>query len=164
MRDEAPTDRKSCDGFDHALVDEREFGGAAADIDMQHDSILGFRQSNRARAVGCERAFKLVACGSADEFAGFLGEELVNGARIGALDGLARENDGARVNIFALDARIAVTGADEFLQISRINHAIGQERCEHDRRTPDHFATCHDKACGETLRDALQRHFGEEQM
>src|SRR5204863_7200102 len=51
-----PTRRSS----DLALLDQRKFGGAAADIDVEQCRIVAARQRHRARAVRRELAFHVV--------------------------------------------------------------------------------------------------------
>ena len=77
------------------------------------------RQPHRARAVRRQQAFELVAGGGADEFAGLLGEELVDRARILALDRLAGEDHGAAVDVVALQAGLAIGVVDEMRRALR---------------------------------------------
>ena len=91
-----------------AAVDQRQLGGAAADIDMQDAGVARLGQRHRARAMRGEPAFELVAGGGADELAGFAGEQLVDGAGIFALDRLAGEDDRAAVDIALGKAGVAV--------------------------------------------------------
>ncbi len=98
-RNQPAADREGAEADDHAAVDQRQLGGAAADVDMQQAGVARLRQRHRAGAVRGEPAFELVAGGGADELAGFRGEQLVDGAGIGALDRLAGEDDGAAVDL-----------------------------------------------------------------
>ena len=69
------------------------------------------RERNGARAVRGEPAFQLVAGSGADELAGLLGEQLVDGAGVFALDRLAGEDDGAAVDFVSLESRVARSSA-----------------------------------------------------
>ena len=97
LRNQPAADGESAEADNHAAVDQRQLGGAAANIDMQQAGIARFRQRHRPGIVGGEPGFKLVAGRGADELAGFLGEQLVDGAGVGALDRLAGEDDGAEL-------------------------------------------------------------------
>ena len=77
-RDEPAADGKGGDAREHAVVDQRELGGAAADIHMEHAGAALLGQLHRAGAMGGERAFELVAGGGADELAGLRGEQFVD--------------------------------------------------------------------------------------
>ena len=79
LGDEPAADRKGGDARDLALRDERELGGAAADVGMQRAGAAPPRKRGRAGAVRGENAFELVAGGGADEFARFSGEDFVDG-------------------------------------------------------------------------------------
>ena len=76
--DEPAAHREGGDAEEHAVVDQRELGGAAADVDMEHAFVALLGQPHRAGAVGGERAFELVAGGGADELAGLGGEQFVD--------------------------------------------------------------------------------------
>ena len=104
-REQPAADREGRDAEDHAVVDQRELGGAAADVDMQHALVALLRQPHRARAVRGERAFELVAGGGADELAGLVGEQFVDRARVRPLDRLAGEDHGAAVDVARAQSR-----------------------------------------------------------
>ena len=64
--------------------------------------------------MGGEPAFQFMAGCSADELAGLLGEQFVDGAGIGALDRLAGEDDGAAIDLILRESGVAIAAADEF--------------------------------------------------
>src|SRR5262249_54445250 len=105
---------------------------------------------------------ELVARRGADEFAGLLGEQLVDGAGIFALDRFASEDDGARVDLALCETRIVVAAAKKSAEPFRIDGAVRQERRQQDRRAPGDLAADHDEAARQPLRLALQRDLGEE--
>ena len=112
-RDQPAADREGGNAQNFPPVDQRQFGGAAADIDMQDAGIALLRQPHRAGPVGGERAFELVAGGGADEFAGFRGEQFVDRPGIVPLDRLAGEDHGATVDIVAAKAGLRVAVRNE---------------------------------------------------
>ena len=129
------------------------------------DAVLALlRQRDGARAVGGEETFQLVTGGGADEFAGLSREDFVDGAGVGLLDGLARENDGAAVDFVLLDARFPVGVRDEFAELAGVDRAVREEGREHDGRAPHDAAVDDDEAAGEPLRLALKDHTRKEQM
>ena len=83
-----------------AVVQQAEFGGAAADVDVQQGVAALVRQSHRARAVRGENALEIVAGGGAHELAARAGEQLGHGAGVGTLEGCAGENDCTSVDVF----------------------------------------------------------------
>ena len=131
---------------------------------MQDAGVAGFGQRHRAGSVRGEAAFELVAGRGADEFAGFAGKKLVDGAGIFALDRLAGEDDGAAIDFALGKAGIGVAAADEFAQRERIDGFVRQKRREQDRRTPDDLAADDDEAAGKPLRLPLQGDLGEQKV
>src|SRR5246127_4372476 len=110
--DHPPPHRNGAGGQDAAVLDQREFGRAAADVDIEQCRVVTARERDGARSMGCHLAFHVVAGRGADEFAGFLGEEIRDGACVAALERLAGQNDGAAVDLLAFDAGIGVAAAD----------------------------------------------------
>ena len=82
-----------------ALLDQRELGRAAADVDVEQRRAVPRDKRDGAGAVRRQLAFHVVAGRGADELAGFLGEQVGDGARIVPLDRLAGEDDRAAVDI-----------------------------------------------------------------
>src|SRR5262249_60015758 len=95
--DEAAPDRQRGGREDAALLDQRELGGAAADIDVEQRRLVAAREGDRARAVRGKLALHVMAGRGADEAAGLLGEQVGDGTGVLALDGLAGEDHGAAV-------------------------------------------------------------------
>ena len=58
-----------------ALLDHRQLGRAAADVDVEDALVLGMRNARRARPVRRQHRFHVVAGGGADELAALLGED-----------------------------------------------------------------------------------------
>src|SRR6266540_3329549 len=96
-------DRKGGFTQDDAPVDQRELGGAAADVDVKHALAAVLRQLDRARAVRREPALQPVAGGGAHELPRLGGEQLVDRARVPSLDRLAGEDHRAGIDLAALE-------------------------------------------------------------
>ena len=163
-RDEPAADGEGGNAHEHAVVDQGELGGAAADVDVEHAGAALLGQLHRAGAVGGECAFELVAGGGADELAGFRGEQFVDRLGVPALDRLAGEDHRAAIDIVALETRLAVALRDERAERGGIDGAVGEERGEHDRRAPHHLAMDDDEPARQPLGLALQQHLGEQEM
>ena len=163
-RDQPAADRKGAEADDHAAVDQRQLGGAAADVDVQQAGVARLRQRHRAGTVGGEPAFELVAGGGANELAGLLGEQLVDGAGIAALDRLAGEDDGAGIDLILRQSGVAIAAADEGTEFFGIDGAVGQKRRQQDWRAPHDLTADHDKAARQPLRLPLQGDLGKQQM
>ena len=70
---------------DHLAVGaDRDLRGAAADIDIHHHAFVADRARRRARAIGRHHGFQAVAGAHRDELAGLLGEQVADGAGVGA--------------------------------------------------------------------------------
>ena len=92
---ETAADRDGGGGHERAVLDQGEFGGAAADVDIEDPRGMAARQRDGARAVRGQLAFHVMARRGADELAGFLGKQVGDGARVVALDGFAGQDHGA---------------------------------------------------------------------
>src|SRR5262249_60280576 len=90
--------------------------------------------------VACSLAFRVVGGRGGDELAGFLGKEIRDGARVAALERLAGQNDGAAVDLLALDAGIGVAAADEAGEIVAIDGVVGPVGRQQTRRWPQDFS------------------------
>ena len=97
-------DRDRHGGEDLPVLDQRELGGAAADIDIEQRDAVTARHRDRAGAVRRHLAFHVMPGRGADELAGFLREQVGDGARIGALDRLAGQDHGAGIDLVPLDS------------------------------------------------------------
>ena len=95
LDDQPAADRDGGGRDDAAVLDQRELGGAAADVDVEQRRLVAARQRDGARAVRRHLAFHVMAGGGADETAGLLGEQVGDGARVVALDRFAGEDHGA---------------------------------------------------------------------
>src|SRR5262245_10254620 len=106
----------------------------------------------------------MVAGRGADELAGFLGKEIRDGARVAALERLAGQNDGAAVDLLALDAGIGVAAADEAGEIVDIDGVVGPVGRQQNRRLPEDFSLDDDKTARQGGRESLQVHTREHEM
>ena len=83
---------------DAAVLDQGELGGAAADIDVEQCRVVAARERDR-RAVRRHLALHVMAGRGADELAGFLREQVGDGARVAALERLAGQDGRAAVDL-----------------------------------------------------------------
>ena len=90
-------------GRDHlALLDQRELGGAAADVDVEDALVLVAGDARGAGAVGREHRFHVMAGGGGDEFAALLRKDRGDALRVLAPQRLAGENDDAGVDVVGM--------------------------------------------------------------
>ena len=162
--DQPAAHRNGARSQDAAVLDQREFGRAAADVDIEQCRVVTARERDGARSMGCHLAFHVVAGRGADEFAGFLGEEIRDGACVAALERLAGQNDGAAVDLLAFDAGIGVAAADETGEIVEVDGVVGPVGRQQDRRLPEDFSLDDDEATRQRRREPLQVHAREHQM
>src|SRR5262245_22958712 len=100
--------------------------------------------------MGGQHALELMTGRGTDKFSRLFRKELVNSARISALDGLAGEDDGPTVNVAAAQSGVMVGVLHEMLDRRGIDEAVRQERGQHDGRAPDHLSVDDHKAAGQT--------------
>ena len=87
-------------GRDHAAVlDQRELGGAAADVDVEDALALVGRHARGARAVGRQHRLHVMAGGGGDEIAALLGQQAGDRLRVVAPQRLAGEDHHAGVDV-----------------------------------------------------------------
>ena len=79
-------------GDDLAVTAQRQFGRTTADVDVEERFVFGLRQLYRTRAVGRHHGLQVVACRCADEFSGFFGEQISDGAGVSPLERLASQD------------------------------------------------------------------------
>ena len=84
-------------------------------------------------------------------FPEFLGEDLVDGARVLALDRLAGQDHGAAVDVAPPQAGVVIGVLHEMLERLGVDGAVRQERRQHDRRAPDHLPVDHDEPARQIL-------------
>ena len=95
-------------GRDHAAVlDQRELGGAAADVDVEDALALIGRHPRGARAVGRQHRLHVVAGGGADEIAALLGQQAGDRLGVVAPQRLAGEDHHAGVDVVGARCRPA---------------------------------------------------------
>src|SRR5581483_12415414 len=82
-RDEAPADGDSRRGDDLAVPDQREFGRAAANVNVQNRRTVAPRDRYRARPMRRERCLHVVPGERTHEFSGLGGEQVSD--RLGVL-------------------------------------------------------------------------------
>ena len=156
--------REGRDAEKHAVVDQRELGGAAADVDMEH-AFLALpgkpaprrRRGRRARIRACGRRWRRRTCRPRRRTAR-------RSLSHSALDRLAGEDHRATVDVLARKAGVAIALRDEAAERGGIDGAVGQERREHDRRAPHHLAVDGDEAARQALALTLQQHLGEQEV
>ena len=164
LDDQAPADRDRDGGEDLAVLDQRELGGAAADIDIEHGVGVAARHRHGAGAVRGHLAFHVMAGGGADELAGHFREQLGDGARVVPLDRLAGQDDGAGIDVVGIDLREVVAAAEEFGEVVGVDGVVGQVGRQLDRRLPHHLALDHDEAARQRGAEPLQMHQREHQV
>src|SRR5258705_83592 len=131
---------------------------------MEHAIVALLGEPYRARPMGGEGAFELVAGRGADELAGLGGEQLVDRLRVLLLDRLAGQDHGAAVDILTRKARFPIRLLDESPERGGVDGAVGQKGRQHDGRAPQHLAMHHREAARQPLGLALQQHLGEQEM
>ena len=90
-------------GRDHAAVlDQRELGGAAADVDVEDALALVGRHARGARAVGRQHRLHVMAGGGGDEIAALLGQQARDRLRVVAPQRLAGEDHHAGVDVLGV--------------------------------------------------------------
>src|SRR4029077_11599263 len=111
--EESATDVKRGRAQDFSLFSHCQLGGATADVHVKDSTFPLSGKVDRAGAVGREQRFEIVACASANKVSSLRREKIGDGARVVPADCLARENDGARVDMIRADSRLLVGGIDE---------------------------------------------------
>ncbi len=102
--------------------------------------------------------------GGADELAGFLGEQVGDGAGVRALDRLAGEDHGAGVDRVAFDPCIRVCAADEAREFFDVDGVVRQIGRQQDRRLPQELAADHDEPARQRGAEPLQMNAREHQV
>ena len=100
-----PADMHGRGGEHPAALDQRQLGGAAADIDVEDALALVMRHPRGARAVGGQHGFHVMAGGGADELAAALGEDAGDALRVLAAQRFAGEDDDAGVDVVGVHVR-----------------------------------------------------------
>ena len=91
-------------GRDHAAVlDQRELGGAAADVDVEDALALVGGDARGARAVGRQHRLHVMAGGGADEVAALLGQQAGDRLRVVAPQRLAGQDHHAGVDVLGVE-------------------------------------------------------------
>ena len=164
LHDQPAADSDGAGGEDVAVLDQGEFGRAAADIHVQQRRVVAARQRDGTGAVRRHLAFHVMAGRGAHELAGLLRKQVGDGAGVVALEGLAGEDDGAAVDRLGLDPGIGVAAADEAREIVDVDGVVGSVRREQDRRLPQDFSADHDEPARQRVREPLQMHAREHQV
>ena len=164
VRHEAPADVDRR-GVDHApVLDQRQLGRAAADVDIEHRPLQIARGLRGARAVRGQQRLHVVAGRGADELAAHLRDHL--GDRLGVLapQRLAGEDDGAGVDVVGVDARLGVGAVDDLAHRPLVDSLLALVRRERNRRLVQRLALDHEIAAGEVLGHALHVDAREDQL
>jgi hypothetical protein len=162
--DQAPAGGNSAGRKDATVLDQRELRRAAADINVEQHSIVSARERHGARAMGRHLTFHVMAGRSADKSTRLIGKQFRDGAGVTAFQCFAGQNDRAAVHLFAVDAGIGVTAADEARKLIDVNRVVGPIGSEQDGRLPENFTADHDEAARQRSRKALEVHVGEHQV
>ncbi len=93
-----------------------------------------------------EAGFELMAGAGADEFARLRGKQLIDRARVLALDRLASEDHRAAVDLGLGETGFAVATPDEFAERGGVDQSIGQKWRQHNWRAIYDLAAGYDKA------------------
>src|SRR5579863_4235031 len=109
-----------------------------------------------------ECAFQLMPRGSAHKFPGLFGEQLIDRLCIFALNRFTCKDDRSTIDVRSRDASLMVSSLDESAELLHIDGAVGEKRCERDRRSPEDLAAGHHKTAGKRLRLALQSYSCEQ--
>ena len=152
-------------GRDHAAVlDQRELGGAAADVDVENALALVGRYARGARTIGRKHCLHVMAGGGGDEIAALLGQEARDRLRVFAPQCLAGEDHHARVDVCGRDGSLLVGIIDdgaEFDVVDTLLVLIGRER---DRRAEQRLASDDVVAAGHLFAQTPQVDLGKDHL
>ena len=152
-------------GRDHlAVLDQAEFGGAAADVDIEDALVLVARHARGAGAVGREHRLHVMAGGRGDEFAALLGQDLGDALRVLAPQRFAGENDDAGIDVVGRQVGRDIGIVDdvaELLVVDALFALVGRQR---HRRLKQRLARDHVIAAGQILGEAAQMHAREDDL
>jgi hypothetical protein len=139
-----------------ALLDDRELGGAAADVDIQDAPVALVGGLRRAGAISREHRLHVMAGGGADEIAALLGQELRDARRILAAERLASEDHCAGIDIGGIELGGFVCIIDDALEslvVDALFAGVGRQR---DGRLVERLAGGDVIAAGQVLAVAAQ--------
>ena len=114
-------------GVDHlAALNDRDFAGAAADIDVHDREIAAFMigHMHGAGAVGRENRFQIMARRGANEFSRLGGKQ--RGDRLGVflLHRFAGDDDRAGIDVFGSQGGVAVSLMNEIAQLVGVDSGL----------------------------------------
>ena len=139
-----------------ALLDDRELGGAAADVDVE-DALAAFvRRLRGAGAVGGEHRFHVMAGGGADEIAALLRQQLGDAFGVLAPQRLAGEDHGAGVDLGGIEPGGLVGVVDDALEALVVDALLAGVGRQRHRRLIERLAGNHVVAAGQVLAVAAQ--------
>ena len=124
-------DMHGCGSNHLAVLDQAEFGGAAADIDVEDALVLVAGDARGAGAVGRQHRFHVMAGGGGDEFAALLGQDLGDALRVLAAQRLARKNNHAGIDLVGMQAGRVIGVVDdgaELFVVDALLALIGRQR------------------------------------
>jgi len=144
--DDACADVDRGDLAHRAARAQRQFRGAAPDIDIQHRQPLAGGPGDGARPEGRQRGFQTVAGADHDELAGLRRKQLADGAGIAAPHRHPGQDQRAGVDVFRHDARRRVLRHDEGRQRIGVDRVVvAVRRQQHlgfmQQRALDHHVT-----------------------
>ncbi len=150
--DQPPADRHRGGAEYLAVAEQREFRGAAADVDTEHGIFLAPGQGHRAGTVGGHHRFHIMAGAGADELAALGGEQVGDFTRIAPLQRFAGQDHRAAVDVLAPQPGLGIGLIEKTLQRVGVDGVVGPVRREKDRRAPEDLAPDNDEAAGERFR------------
>ena len=144
-------------GRDHMpLLDHRELGGAAADVDVENALILVMRDTRGARAVGGQHRLHMVAGRGADEFAALLRQNARDSGGVFAPQRLACEDHGAGVDLVRMQVCLLVGLVDDLAERGLVDQLLALIGGQRVRGLIECFTRNNVVAAGEVLAIAAQ--------
>ena len=150
---------------DHAaLLQQRQLGGAAADVDVEDALALVGRDARCAGAIGRQHRLHVMAGGGADELAALLRQHSGDRLRVVASQRFAGQDHHAGVNVVRRDAGAAVGLLDDGAQrgvVDALFALVGRQR---HRRAIQRLAVDDEIAAGEVFAHPAQLDPGENHL
>ena len=133
--DQASADVKGGGPGDLPVINERELGGAAANVDVQDPGAEIVRGARGAGAVSRQHRLHVVAGGRSHEVPATLGEHGCDLLGISSPQRLARQNDDPGVDVAGPYPRLLVGLVDDRSEGRAVDGVPVEVRCEGDRNS-----------------------------
>ncbi len=114
--------RRGCDNL--ALIDDREFGRAAADIDVQHALAAVMSELRGAGSVRRKHRFHVVPCRGTDQIAAFFRQDAGDWLCIFPAQCLAGKDDDPGIDVVRMQPRSEIRVVDDLAESSRIDQCF----------------------------------------